>query len=99
MLTIIIPFLNEGVEVYNTVKNIRDTVNIDFNIILINDTLTDGYDYKSESETFNAEYIVYTERKGVAESRVEGVNLCKTKYFMLLDAHCGFVKQIDTYNH
>ena len=29
-LTVIIPFLNEGKEVYNTVRNLRDSTDIDF---------------------------------------------------------------------
>lgn len=90
MLTVIIPFLNEGVEVYNTVKSIRDTSDIDLNIILINDASTDGYDYRSVATEFNAQYIVHSARKGVAASRDEGVDLCITEYFMLLDAHMRF---------
>ncbi len=90
MLTIIIPFLNEGIEVYNTVKSIRDTADIDLNIILINDASTDGFDYKSVAIEFNAQYIVHSERRGVASSRDEGVNLCITDYFLLLDAHMRF---------
>lgn len=93
MLTIIIPFLNEGVEVYNTVKSIRDTVDIDLNIILINDASTDEYDYKSVAIEFNVQYIVHSERKGVAASRDEGVNLCTTDYFLLLDAHMRFYQK------
>ena len=41
-LTLIIPFLNEGEEVYNTVKNLRENSIYDFNIILINDASSDG---------------------------------------------------------
>ncbi|PXV62199.1 glycosyl transferase family 2 [Dysgonomonas alginatilytica] len=89
-LTVIITFLNEGSEVYHTVKNIRETSDIEVNIILINDASTDGYNYKSVSEEFGTHYISHAERKGVAASRDEGIELCSTKYFLLLDAHMRF---------
>jgi glycosyltransferase involved in cell wall biosynthesis len=89
-LAVVIPFLNEGEEVYNTVKNIRETADQDVDIILTNDASTDGYDYKAVSEEFNTEYICHSGRKGVAASRDEAVALCKTDYFLLLDAHMRF---------
>ena len=46
-LTVIIPFLNEGEEIYNTVKNLRETAGDEINIILINDASEDKYDYES----------------------------------------------------
>ena len=86
-LTVIIPFLNEGQEVYNTVKNLRLSSDIEFDILLINDASSDGYNYKKIANEFNAYYIEHKERKGVAASRDEGVELCATEYFLLLDAH------------
>lgn len=86
-LTIIIPFLNEGIEVYNTLKSFKDSTKSSFNIILINDCSTDHFDYRKVAEEFNAIYVEHEERKGVAASRDEGVRLCITEYFILLDAH------------
>lgn len=86
-LTLIIPFLNEGEEVYNTVKNLRENSVDNFNIILINDASSDGYNYQSIAQQFDATYIEHSERKGVAFSRDEGVEICSTQYFLLLDAH------------
>lgn len=86
-LTIIIPFRNEGIEVYNTVKSIKETSDLDFDIILINDGSDDGFDYKSISKMFQTEYIEHLTGIGVAASRNEGVLHCKTEYFLLLDAH------------
>ncbi len=89
VLTAIIPFLNEGAEVFNTVESIRNTSeNVD--IILINDASTDGYDYRAVAERFGAVYVEHSERKGVAASRDEGVEMCETEYFILLDAHMRF---------
>lgn len=86
-LTVIIPFRNEGIEVCNTIKSIKETSDLDFNIILINDGSDDGFDYKSISEEFQTDYLEHLTGIGVAASRNEGVLHCKTEYFLLLDAH------------
>jgi glycosyltransferase involved in cell wall biosynthesis len=86
-LTLIIPFLNEGDEVYKTVKCFVESADISIEIILINDASTDNYNYKIIAEKFDAKYIEHKIRKGVAASRDEGVDMCQTEYFLLLDAH------------
>lgn len=86
-LTVIIPFLNEKEEVRNTVKSLRENSDEDFEIILINDCSTDGYDYKKVATDFNTQYIEHTQRMGVAASRDEGVDECNTEFFLFLDAH------------
>lgn len=86
-LTVIIPFLNEKEEVRSTVKSLRENSDFDFEIILINDCSTDGYDYKKVAEDFGTKYIEHSERMGVAASRDEGVNKCNTEFFLFLDAH------------
>ncbi|MDR2993326.1 MAG: glycosyltransferase [Bacillus cereus] len=86
-LTIIITFLNEGIELFNTLRSFKDSTNFPFNIILVNDGSTDGFDYKQVADEFGAFYIEHGERKGPAISRNEGVFACSTKYFLLLDAH------------
>ncbi|MDD4759714.1 MAG: glycosyltransferase [Bacteroidaceae bacterium] len=89
-LTVIIPFLNEGVEVINTVKSIRQTVDSKVDIITINDLSTDGYAYEQELMDYDVYYVFNKQRKGVAASRDLGVQLCKTPYFILLDGHMRF---------
>lgn len=91
-LTVIMPFLNEGEEVYHTVKSIRETAQDQVDIILINDASSDGYPYFEVSQEFNTRYIEHEERQGVAFSRNEGVNHCNSEYFILLDAHMRFYK-------
>lgn len=86
-LTIIIPFRNEGIEVYNTVKNVKETSDANIDIILINDGSDDNFDYGNIAQMFHAEYIQHLNGKGVAASRNEGVLHCKTDFFMFLDAH------------
>lgn len=89
-LSVIIPFLNEGEEIYNTVKNLRETAGDKINIILINDASEDGYDYKAVAKEFVTNYIHHPKRIGVAASRDEGINICSTEFFLLLDGHMRF---------
>lgn len=89
-LTVIIPFVNEKYELQETLDNIREYSEFPVDIILINDASDDGYDYKHVAELYAAVYIEHKERIGVAASRDEGVSLCATDYFLLLDAHMRF---------
>jgi glycosyltransferase involved in cell wall biosynthesis len=89
-LTVIISFLNEGIEVERTLENIYKTAAVVPEIILINDASDDGYDYDSISARYGCRYVKHTTRKGVAASRDEGVELCGTEHFLLLDAHVEF---------
>lgn len=87
-ITVIIVFLNEGIEVLNTLRSIRRNSNKEeVDILLVDDASNDSYDYKSITKTFNAVYHKHKKRIGAAESRNEGINLIETEYFILLDAH------------
>lgn len=87
-ITVVIPFLNEGIELYNTVKSIRESsYNDNVDIILIDDCSYDGYDYKKVSKIFDTSYFRHDKRIGIAESRNEGIHLSNTECFILLDAH------------
>lgn len=90
LLTVIIPFLNEGEEVGETVRSIRRHVGMGVDIIVINDQSTDGYDYRGDLQGLGVHYIYNVERKGVAASRDLGARLCRTPYFLLLDGHMRF---------
>lgn len=92
-LTVIIPFLNEGEEVFNTIDNIRETSSKNVNIIMIDDCSNDNYNYKYIADLFSAEYYRNNKRMGVAYSRDLGIRMCKTEYFILLDAHMRFYTQ------
>ncbi len=89
-LTVIIPFLNEGIEVANTLQSIRKTAGDSVEILLINDNSTDGFDYETVALQYNAQYHQNEERKGVAASRDLGVSMINTPYFLLLDGHMRF---------
>jgi glycosyltransferase involved in cell wall biosynthesis len=89
-LTVIIPFLNEGIEIANTLFCIRSTVGDTIDILLINDCSTDEFDYEACVLQFNAIYHKNEERIGVAASRDLGVSMITTPYFLLLDGHMRF---------
>mgnify|MGYP002858734391 CR=1 FL=1 len=89
-LTIIIPFLNEGVEVERTVQSILEHTKECVDIILINDGSDDGIDYAAISTKYNTKYLYNKERQGVAKCRDIGVEASETEYFLLLDAHMRF---------
>jgi glycosyltransferase involved in cell wall biosynthesis len=89
-LAVVIPFCNEGDEVWRTIFSLRGSCSRNVQVVLVNDASTDGYDYESVARATGSRYILNAERKGVAESREVGVAACQTPYFMLLDAHCKF---------
>ena len=89
-LTVIIPFLNEQEEILNTLKSIRDNVGNQVEIIIINDCSDDGWPYRSLTHAFNVSYVKNNRRIGVAASRDLGISLCRTPFFLLLDAHMRF---------
>ncbi len=89
-LTIIMPFLNEGEEVGRTLQSIYNHAGKSVEIIVINDCSDDNFDYAAAIRPYRATYIVNKKRKGVAACRDIGVSLCKTPYFLLLDAHMRF---------
>jgi glycosyltransferase involved in cell wall biosynthesis len=90
ILTVIIPFINEREEVENTIESILSHSDKDVEIILINDASDDKFNYQSVAEKYHVTYILNKKREGVAASRDLGVQLCKTDYFLLLDAHMRF---------
>jgi len=89
-LTVIIPFLNEGCEVENTLMSILENSKDDIEIIVINDGSDDEFDYQAIAGQYGARYVLNKTRLGVAASRDLGVELCETPYFLILDAHMRF---------
>lgn len=90
LLTVIIPFLNEGREVENTVKSIRDTAKFEVDILLINDNSKDDFDYQAIAEKYSTFYLKNEKRRGVAKSRDIGANFVQTKFLMFIDGHMRF---------
>ncbi|MDR2409006.1 MAG: glycosyltransferase, partial [Bacteroidales bacterium] len=93
-LTVIIPFINEKYEVENTLESIRSHSEENIDIILINDASDDNFDYQTVAEKYQTTYILNEKRLGVAASRELGIKLCRTAYFLLLDAHMRFYDDI-----
>ena len=84
------PFKNEGKEVANTAKSIRDTVGMSVDIIAIDDDCDDGFDYAGSLRELNVTYVRNSYRLGASLSKERGAQLAKTPYFILLDAHMRF---------
>lgn len=97
LLTIIIPFCNEGRQVYKTVRNLNQYANTRlFDIVCLNDASDDGYDYTELSEFDNVRYVCNEERLGVAGNRDKGVMFAETRYILLLDGHMRIFQDVIT---
>ncbi|MBQ4837046.1 glycosyltransferase [Pseudoalteromonas luteoviolacea] len=89
-LSIIIPFLNEGINVEKTLTSIFSTVKGDVEVVLINDASDDDFAYESVAKQYHCEYVRNSFRVGVAACRDLGVKLASNEAVMFLDAHMQF---------
>ncbi|HBN47293.1 MAG TPA: hypothetical protein DD401_06830 [Prevotella sp.] len=92
-LTAIIPCYNEGEELENTLKSIRDTVGRHVLITVVDDCSCDQFDYEKIALRYDARYVRNNKRIGPAGSKEKGVRLCETEYFIIFDAHMRFYQQ------
>lgn len=95
-LTVIIPFLNEGEELVNTVRSIRNNWERNVEILVVNDHSYDGIDYQRLLSPYDIYYFYNRSRMGVAASRDYAISKIKTPYFLLLDGH---MRLYDNYNY
>lgn len=88
-ISIVIPFVNEKEEVLLTIDSIIEySLNINYEIILINDASDDGFNYKHQlNNKKNVRYYENSHRIGVAASRDIGIMISTYDKFLLLDAH------------
>ncbi len=92
VLTVVICFLNEGDEVENTVRSLRDTAGGDVDVILMNDASDDGFDYESVAKKYDCLYLVSETPQGPSVLRGRGADAAKTDKVLLLDSHMRFYK-------
>lgn len=91
-LTVVMPFLNEGIEPVNTIISMNNTADPDtFDIIAINDGGTFEHEEKLK-EHKNVFYVNNKHRIGVAASRAIGINNCNTDAALVIDGHMRFDK-------
>ena len=88
LLTVLIPFKNEKEEVAMTCRSVRDTAGDRVDIIVLNDDSQKGFDYKRSLMGLNVDYYETSSRLGSSAGKQRCVELCKTPYFLILDAHC-----------
>lgn len=93
MLTAIIPCYNEGEELENTLKSLRDTVGRQVKVMVVDDCSCDSFDYEEIALRHDAQYVRNPKRIGSAGSKEKGVRLCETEYFIIFDAHMRFYQQ------
>lgn len=101
-LTVIVPFLNEGIEVVRTVDSVCRYAQGQVKILVINDASNNLYDYEEMLKAYPVTYIRNEKRLGIAACRDLGVRLIQTPYFLFLDAHMrfyqeGWAEQITSY--
>lgn len=96
-ITIIMPFLNEGKEPEKTIESIYETApKSKFDIIVIDDgsnsfpNINDVTQMELCSRFQDVQYVKNKKRIGVDGSRQIGVNLAKTPYIFIIDAHMRF---------
>ena len=92
-LTVIIPFLNEGIEVVRTVESVYHYAQNPIDVLVINDASNNLYDYQEMLNPYPLTYIRNEKRLGIAACRDLGVGLIQTPYFLFLDAHMRFYKK------
>ncbi len=89
LITIVIPFLNEGDEPRKTIRSISETADSNlFEIILIDDASDEEYDFFLPYP--NIKYIRNQSRLGTQQCKDLGVTLAKTPYILMIDAHMRF---------
>lgn len=92
-LSVVIPFLNEGHEIVNTVRSVRQTAGDAVQIITINDGSNTLFDYESLLAPYHVIYHKNKVRIGVSACRDMGVKMCDTPYFLFLDGHMRFYSE------
>ena len=90
MITVVMPVMNEGIEVYNTLRSIRETSDHRVNIIVVDDGSDDGVNYKGVCKNFYADYIRHDKRGGVAASRNTGIKNADDGPVLVIDSHMRF---------
>lgn len=58
---------------------------------MVNDASNDGFDYEGLSDRYHVrKYVRHKTRRGSGPSKQEGIRLCKTPFFLVIDAHMRF---------
>lgn len=86
-ISVLISFKNEGEEVLRTVQSIR-AGDKDIPIIVLDDGSNDGYDYRGKLEPYGVKLVRNEASVGSGAGKEQVVQMCETKWFLLLDAHC-----------
>jgi glycosyltransferase involved in cell wall biosynthesis len=85
-LSAIITAHNEGDEVRETIKSIRETTKDDYEIVVIDDASTDGCCHDIEVDHIETS----AQRRGIGLSRLSGASRARGRCLIFMDAHHRF---------
>lgn len=94
MISVIIPFLNEGIETSKTVISLQQTIGCEYEIILVDDCSSD-YRNGNRFVGSGAKYFRMDQRKGTPYCRDFGVSQAKYDNILMVDAHMSFEQGFD----
>jgi glycosyltransferase involved in cell wall biosynthesis len=93
LISIVIPTLNEGVNLRKTVISLQNTLDCDYEIIVVDNGSTDGSsDFISQDQNNSRVRLFNTERLGVANARNFGARQAHGDFIFFVDAHMLFPK-------
>lgn len=92
-VSIAMAFRNEGCQVKKTIDSLFKSIGIGcrIEIVVVNDSSDDNYDYSILKKLPGVNYIENTSRLGSSESKNLAVSNCRYDNILLIDAHMRFI--------
>jgi GT2 family glycosyltransferase len=89
-ISIVLPVYNEGPRLSQTLTAIRDTTNVSYEVIIVNDASTDSCcdALRADTPPFENLMLIDQPRLGVAHARNVGAEHAKAPILITMDAHC-----------
>ena len=89
-ISIVLPVYNEGPRLSQTLTAIRDTTNVSYEVIIVNDASTDSCcdALRADPPPFENLMLIDQPRLGVAHARNVGAEHAKAPILITMDAHC-----------
>jgi GT2 family glycosyltransferase len=90
-VSVVMPVYNEGERLYQTLQALRNTTEVSYEVIVVNDASTDsGCDFlRAQPSPFENVVLLEAERRnGVARSRNLGAERARGPVLVFMDAHC-----------
>jgi len=91
-VSVVMPVYNEGEKLHQTLRAFRDTMDVSYEAVVVNDGSTDsGCDFlRAQPPPFeNVLLLEMVKRNGVARSRNLGAERARAPVLVFMDAHCA----------